>query len=84
MLRFTYKSAKEEDLPFTINVFNSKNQGKTNVTLELELTEECSLCFSKLESIQVYINVDSRDYQVLKCGKSDSTEYDDDNQKLIW
>ena len=43
------------------------------------MTEECKLAFNKLESVQVHINVDSNDYQVLKCGKKDSTDYDEDN-----
>ena len=35
-LRYRYTSKGEEDLPFTINVFNSKKQGKNVVTLEVE------------------------------------------------
>ena len=35
-LRYRYTSKAEEDLPFTINVFNSKKAGKNVVTLEIE------------------------------------------------
>lgn len=32
-------------MPFTLNVFNSKKQNKTVVTLELEANQSCSLNF---------------------------------------
>ena len=35
-LRYRYTSKTEEDLPFTINVFNSKKQGKNVITMEIE------------------------------------------------
>lgn len=35
-LRYRYTSKDDQDLPFTINVFNSKKQGKNVVTLEIE------------------------------------------------
>jgi len=35
-LRYRYTSKDEENLPFAINVFNSKKQGKNVVTIEVE------------------------------------------------
>jgi hypothetical protein len=36
VLRYRYTSKSETDLPFTINVFNSKKQGKNVITMEVE------------------------------------------------
>ena len=35
-VRYRYTSKDEKDLPFTINVFNSKKQNKNVVTIEVE------------------------------------------------
>jgi len=36
VLRYRYTSKSDTDLPFTINVFNSKKQGKNVITMEVE------------------------------------------------
>jgi len=38
-LRYRYTSKSEDDLPFTINIFNSKKQGKNVITLEIEYNQ---------------------------------------------
>jgi len=38
-VRYRYTSKGEEDLPFMVNVFNSKKQGKQVVTLEIEYNQ---------------------------------------------
>ena len=55
-----------------------------NVTLELEMTEECSFEYKKLEQIQININLDNPDYQVTKQGKEDSVDFNSDNNQLVW
>jgi len=44
-VRYNYRSKDSGDLPFTINVFNSKKQSKTIVTLEVEANMNCNLSF---------------------------------------
>jgi hypothetical protein len=56
-VRYNYRSKEEGDLPFTLNVFNSKKQGKTVVTLEIEANQNCNLNFSKLERVTVAVNL---------------------------
>jgi hypothetical protein len=56
-VRYNYRSKEEGDLPFTLNVFNSKKQGKTVVTLEIEANQSCNLNFSKLERVTVAVNL---------------------------
>lgn len=56
-VRYNYRSKEESDLPFTLNVFNSKKQNKTVVTLELEANQSCNLSFQRLERVTVAINL---------------------------
>jgi len=35
-IRYNYRSKDESDLPFTLNVFNSKKGNKSVITLEIE------------------------------------------------
>jgi hypothetical protein len=45
-VRYRYASKEEADVPFTINVFNSKKGGKSQITIEAESnTENSSLGF---------------------------------------
>lgn len=44
-------------MPFTLNVFNSKKQNKTVITLELEANQNCNLSFKKLERVTVALNL---------------------------
>lgn len=44
-VRYNYRSKDEADLPFTMNVFNSKKQNKNVITLEIELNSSCNLSF---------------------------------------
>ena len=54
-MRYNYRSKDAGDLPFTVNVFNSKKQSKTIVTLELEANTSCNLSFKQLEMITLAI-----------------------------
>lgn len=38
-IHYRYTSKSEEDLPFTISVFNSKKQGKNVITMEIEYNQ---------------------------------------------
>lgn len=44
-VRYNYRSKDEADLPFTVNVFNSKKQNKVVITLEIEMNQNCNLNF---------------------------------------
>lgn len=59
-VRYNYRSKEEGDLPFTLNVFNSKKQGKSVVTLKLEANESCNLSFKRFERVTVALNIGSR------------------------
>ena len=59
-VRYNYRSKDESDMPFTLNVFNSKKQNKTVVTLELEANQSCNLAFTKLERVTVALNMGDR------------------------
>jgi hypothetical protein len=56
-VRYNYRSKEDSDLPFTLNVFNSKKQNKTVITLELEANQNCNLSFKKLERVTVALNL---------------------------
>lgn len=59
-VRYNYRSKEESDLPFTLNVFNSKKQSKNVITLEIEANQNCTLGFKKFERITVALNLGSR------------------------
>lgn len=59
-VRYNYRSKDEADMPFTLNVFNSKKQSKTVVTLELEANSSCNLSFKRLERVTVALNLGDR------------------------
>jgi hypothetical protein len=69
-VRYTYRSKDESDLPFTLNVFNSKKQNKNVITLELEANQSCSLGFKNIERVTVALNLGDKavDIEVLKKG----------------
>jgi len=57
-LRYRYTSKGEEDLPFTINVFNSKKQGKTVVTMEIEYNQNSeNLGFKQLDNVTIGVSM---------------------------
>ena len=57
-LRYRYTSKSEDDLPFTINVFNSKKQGKNVITIEIEYNQnQDKLQFKSLENVTVGLNM---------------------------
>jgi hypothetical protein len=69
-IRYTYRSKDEADLPFTINVFNSKKQNKNVITLEIEANQNQSLSFKKIELVTVALNLGDKsvDIEILKKG----------------
>ena len=69
-VRYTYRSKDEADLPFTLNVFNSKKGSKNVITLEIEANTGCNLGFHKLERVTVALNLGDKpvDIEVLKKG----------------
>lgn len=57
-LRYRYTSKEEDDLPFTINVFNSRKQGKNLITIEVEYNQnQSNLKFSKLGEVKIYLSM---------------------------
>ena len=52
-VRYRYTSKDDSDLPFTVNVFNSKKQNKTVVTLEVEPKDDCNLGFKTLSHVTI-------------------------------
>jgi hypothetical protein len=57
-VRYNYRSKEDTgDLPFTINVFNSKKQNKNVITLEIEANQNCNLGFKRLERVTVALNL---------------------------
>ena len=56
-VRYNYRSKDEADLPFTLNVFNSKKQNKTVITLEIEANQSCNLGFKRLERVTVALGM---------------------------
>lgn len=69
-MRYNYRSKDEADLPFTVNVFNSKKQNKNVITLEIEMNSNCQLSFKQLERVSVHLNLGDRpvDIEILKKG----------------
>lgn len=47
-------------MPFTLNVFNSKKQNKSVITLEIEANQSCNLNFKRLERVTVALNLGDR------------------------
>ena len=84
-IRYNYRSKDEADMPFTLNVFNSKKQNKTVVTLELEANQNCSLNFQKLERVTVALNMGDNavDIEVQKAAGA-SVEQDEAQNQLLW
>lgn len=57
-VRYNYRSKEDAgDLPFTVNVFNSKKQNKNVITLELEANQNCNLGFKKLERVSLALKL---------------------------
>ena len=84
-VKYTYRSKEEADLPFTLNVFNSKKQSKNIITLELEANTSCNLNFKGFERITVAMNLGDGavDIDVLKKGNHE-VEQDQGNNQLLW
>ena len=58
VLRYRYTSKSETDLPFTINVFNSKKQGKNVITMEVEYNKnQENLRYKKLDRVTIGLNM---------------------------
>ena len=86
-LRYRYTSKDEEDLPFTINVFNSKKQGKNVVTLEIEYNQNPgNLKFKVLENVTIALSMGDAgtevDVELLK--QNVNIETDTVNNVLLW
>lgn len=56
-IRYNYRSKDEADMPFIVNVFNSKKQGKTLITLEIEFNQACNLPFKQIEMLTIAVNM---------------------------
>ena len=85
VIRYRYTSKSEDDLPFTINVFNSKKQGKNVVTMEIEFnTNQENLSFKILENVTIGLNLgdDAVDIELLK--QNVNIENDSANNVLLW
>lgn len=72
-------------MPFTLNVFNSKKQNKTVITLELEANQNCNLSFKKLERVTVALNLGDKavDIEIQKAAGA-TVEQDQANNQLLW
>ena len=86
-LRYRYTSKTEEDLPFTINVFNSKKAGKNVVTLELEFNQnQNNLKFQALENVTISLSMGDAgtevDIELIKTNVN--IETDTVNNVLLW
>lgn len=84
-LRYRYTSKTEEDLPFTINVFNSKKQGKNVITMEIEYNQnQENLKFKSLENVTIGLNMGDgqADIELLKQGVN--TEQDAASNVMYW
>ena len=84
-VRYNYRSKDEADLPFTLNVFNSKKGAKNVITLELEANQNCNLSFKRIERVTVALNLGSQpvDIEVQK-SQGASVEQDESNNQLLW
>ncbi|CDW88783.1 coatomer subunit delta [Stylonychia lemnae] len=85
-VRYNYRSKDEGDLPFTVNVFNSKKQNKSVITLEIELNQNCNLSFKSFERVTLALSWGNRDtdIEVLKIAKNQQLEQDQKNDMLLW
>ncbi len=85
-VRYNYRSKDETDLPFTVNVFNSKKQNKNVITLEIEMNSNCQLTFKQLERVSVHLNLGDRpvDIEILKKGPTHVVEQEQSNNQLVW
>ena len=72
-------------MPFTLNVFNSKKQNKTVVTLELEANTNCNLTFKRLERVTVALNLGDRavDIEIQK-SQGATVAQNQQNNQLLW
>ena len=82
-LHYRYTSKSEEDLPFTVSVFNSKKAGKNVITMEVEFNQaQDNLSFKELENITIGVNMSEDDVEVTT---SDANyEKDEANAMLLW
>ncbi len=72
-------------MPFTLNVFNSKKQSKSVVTLEIEANPNCNLNFQRLESITVALNLGDRPVDIeIQKSQGAQVEQDQANNQLLW
>ena len=55
-------------MPFTVNVFNSKKQNKTVITLEVEVNQSCNLSFKSLQMVHILVNMGDKpvDIEIVK------------------
>ena len=84
-LRYRYTSKTEEDLPFTINVFNSKKQGKNVITMEIEFNQnQENLKFKSLENVTIGLNMGDSLSDVELMKQDVNTEQDAANSMLYW
>lgn len=84
-LRYRYTSKSEDDLPFSINVFNSKKQGKNVITMEIEYNQnQENLKFKILENVTIAINMGDAlaDCELVK--QDVNVEKDAANNMLYW
>jgi hypothetical protein len=83
-VRYRYTSKDEADLPFIINVFNSKKQNKNVITLEVEANQNCNLGFRSLERVTIAMNLGGPvDIDLIKKGNN-AVEQDAVNNLLLW
>lgn len=84
-LRYRYTSKTEEDLPFTINVFNSKKQGKNVITMEIEFNQnQENLKFKSLDNVTIGLNMGESLSDVELMKQDVNTEQDAANSMLYW
>lgn len=68
-------------MPFTLNVFNSKKQNKTVVTLEIEVNQNCNLGFKRLERVTVALTMGSADIEIQKAA---GAQVEQQGEQLLW
>lgn len=82
-LHYRYTSKSEEDLPFTVSVFNSKKAGKNVITMEVEFNQaQDNLSFKELENITIGVNMSEDDVEVTNGDAN--YEKDEANAMLLW
>ncbi len=78
-IRYRYSSKDEADLPFQLNVFNTKKGGKNLITLKIETNQNPNIEFKQLERVSVIVNLGGPvDIEVVKQG-STQTELDENS-----